>query len=60
MIGNNIAPGLNRHFLAMKWKFLDRSIWNSAVEEAMDSAYDNKLSISGYDINRKVISYAYL
>ena len=60
MIGKNIAPGLNRHFLAMKWDFLDKEIWKQAVDEAFKVMNDNKLDLFGYDIDSKVIKYARL
>ncbi|MBN2789579.1 MAG: class I SAM-dependent RNA methyltransferase [Candidatus Delongbacteria bacterium] len=60
MIGRNIAPGLNRHFLSMKWDFLNRSIWKKAVEEAFDKRNTNKLELFGSDIDPKVIKYAQL
>lgn len=60
MIGKNIAPGLNRHFLAMKWNFLNKDIWKQAVDEAFNRMNDNKLELFGYDIDSKVIKYAQL
>ena len=60
MIGKNIAPGINRHFLSMKWNFLNKEIWKKAVDEAFDRTNDNKLELFGYDIDPKVIKYARL
>ncbi|MBN2858150.1 MAG: class I SAM-dependent RNA methyltransferase [Candidatus Delongbacteria bacterium] len=61
MIKINMAPGLNRHFLSMKWNFLSREIWNTAGNEAMDliRQYD-KPEIFGYDIDTKVLGKAKL
>ncbi|HQO09793.1 MAG TPA: class I SAM-dependent RNA methyltransferase [Clostridiales bacterium] len=56
MIKNKIAPGLNRHFLSMKWDFLDKNIWNMAVEEALSIAlHSESVSIYGYDKDPVVI-----
>ena len=60
MIGKNIAPGLNRHFLAMKWDFLNKEIWKQATNEAFSRMNNNKLELFGYDIDSKVIKYARL
>ncbi|MBU4485355.1 MAG: class I SAM-dependent RNA methyltransferase, partial [Candidatus Delongbacteria bacterium] len=59
MIKKRIAPGLNRHFLSMKWNFLNKSIWNQAAEEALDAVriYDG-ISIYGYDNNPEIIKKA--
>lgn len=59
MIKMNMAPGLNRHFLSMKWDFLDKKIWNTAGNEAMDLIiHFNKAEIFGYDIDSSVIAKA--
>lgn len=59
MIKKRMAPGLNRHFLSMKWNFLDKKIWNLAVEEALSMIITGEeISIYGYDINPDVIRKA--
>ncbi len=59
MIRKNLAPGLNRHFLSMKWGFLDKNIWNIAATEALDSiAHCGGPEIYGYDIDPAVIEKA--
>ena len=61
MIKMNMAPGLNRHFLSMKWNFLDKMIWNTAGNEAMDMiTHFNKPEIFGFDIDPVVINKASL
>lgn len=56
LIGQNIAPGFNRHFASEAWTFIDQMLWNQAFEEAEDLArYDQKLDIFGSDINHKMI-----
>ncbi len=60
MIGLNIAPGINRHFTAEKWKSL---VGESFFKEAKKEAYslidtDTKLSIQGYDIDPDALDAA--
>jgi putative N6-adenine-specific DNA methylase len=61
MIKMNMAPGLNRHFLSMKWNFLDRNIWNDAGSEAMDmiKRFDKPV-IFGFDVDPAVLKKASL
>ncbi|HAQ61323.1 TPA: RNA methyltransferase [Candidatus Delongbacteria bacterium] len=59
MIKKRMAPGLNRHFLSMKWNFLDKKIWNLAVEEALSMIISGEeISIYGYDKDPDVIMKA--
>ena len=60
MIGANIAPGMNRSFLAENWKNLvPRRNWYNAVEEAQDLVDDTvETDIQGYDIDGEVIKAA--
>lgn len=56
MIGQNIAPGLNREFASEKWDWIDKKVWYEAVGEAQDVAkYDLPLDIQGSDIDHKMI-----
>ncbi|MGC4376399.1 class I SAM-dependent RNA methyltransferase [Fictibacillus sp. Mic-4] len=56
MIGQNIAPGLNREFASEGWSWIDKKTWYRAVEEANDLAkYDVPLDILGTDIDHKMI-----
>ncbi|MFC7370577.1 class I SAM-dependent RNA methyltransferase [Fictibacillus iocasae] len=56
MIGQNIAPGVNREFASENWSWMDKKIWYKAVEEANDLAkYDLPLDIQGSDIDHKMI-----
>ncbi|MBQ1310403.1 MAG: methyltransferase, partial [Blautia sp.] len=60
MMAANIAPGVNRSFLAEEWKALvPASFWRDAREEAMDLA---KLyirpDIQGYDIDPEALKAA--
>lgn len=60
LIGDRIAPGLNREFLAEQWKnFLPKKLWYTAVEEANDQIIRNiKMNLQGFDIDGEVIQAA--
>ena len=60
MMAANIAPGMNRSFLAENWKNLvPRRNWYNAVEEAQDLVDDTvETDIQGYDIDGEVIKAA--
>lgn len=60
MMGANIAPGMNRHFLAESWKnIIDPVYWEDAFEEARDLVDTSvKMDIQGYDIDGKVLRAA--
>lgn len=56
LIGQNIAPGFNREFVSEEWSFINQKLWDKAFEEAEDMAsYDQKLDITGSDINHNMI-----
>ncbi|MFC0188606.1 class I SAM-dependent RNA methyltransferase [Fictibacillus aquaticus] len=56
MIGQNIAPGVNREFASENWSWIEKKVWYQAVEEANDLAkYDLPLDIQGSDIDHKMI-----
>lgn len=60
MIGANIAPGLNRDFVAEQWKHLIPSkAWMEAVDEAHDLIDEQvELNIQAFDIDYKVLKIA--
>lgn len=60
MIGANIAPGMNRSFLAQSWKQLvPAACWRQAFEEARDLVQpEEKMDIQGYDIDSVAIKAA--
>ena len=60
MMGANIAPGMNRHFLAEEWNnIIDASYWEDAFLEAKDLVDTSvKMDIQGYDIDGKVLKAA--
>ena len=60
MMASNIAPGMNRSFLAEDWKQLvPRKNWYDALEEAQDLV-DTKLDLDlqGFDIDGDVVRNA--
>lgn len=57
LIGQNIAPGINRSFASEDWPWIEQTEWDNALEEAEDVAtYDKKLHIIGSDIDHKMIA----
>ncbi len=60
LMAANIAPGMNRSFLAESWdNLIPRKKWYDAVEEAQDLIDDSvQTDIQGYDINAEVIKAA--
>lgn len=59
LIGQNIAPGFNRDFASEEWDFVEQKFWDEAIDEAEQLAnYDQKLDITGTDIDPKMIAIA--
>lgn len=60
MMAANMAPGVNRSFLAEQWSnLIPKKLWYEAVNEAMDLVEDDvSVDIQGYDIDGDVIRYA--
>ncbi|HJQ79351.1 MAG TPA: bifunctional 23S rRNA (guanine(2069)-N(7))-methyltransferase RlmK/23S rRNA (guanine(2445)-N(2))-methyltransferase RlmL [Lacipirellulaceae bacterium] len=59
LIGRNIAPGLNREFVAQTWPALDDRHWQIAREEARDMARPPLSErLLGYDIDPDALSLA--
>lgn len=60
MIGANIAPGMNRHFISEKWTSFNPGFqYKRAVEEAKDVIIrDNPCLIQGFDIDGECIKMA--
>lgn len=60
MMAANIAPGMNRSFLAEDWKnLIPRKCWYEAMDEA-DELVDREVSadIQGYDIDGEIVRAA--
>ncbi len=59
MIGANIAPGMNREFLAQTWDNIPKKMWPAAIEEAKSKIRtDVELSIQGYDLDGEIVKAA--
>ncbi|KRT87448.1 THUMP domain-containing class I SAM-dependent RNA methyltransferase [Bacillus paralicheniformis] len=59
LIGQNIAPGFNRDFASERWEWIGKEVWDQARLEVEDKAnYDQPLSISGYDLDHRMIEIA--
>lgn len=60
MMAANMAPGLNRSFLAEGWKqVMPRKLWYAAAEEASDLVKENvEVDIQGYDIDGAMVKAA--
>lgn len=59
LIGQNIAPGFNRDFASERWEWISKEVWDQARLEVEDKAnYDQPLSISGYDLDHRMIEIA--
>ncbi len=60
MIGADIAPGMNRDFLAKSWKHIvPYKCWSDSIEEAESRIIrDIKMDIQGYDIDDEAVKVA--
>lgn len=60
MMAANMAPGMNRDFIAQNWKHIvDRHYWYDAIDEANELLDMNvQTDIQGYDIDEKMVEIA--
>ncbi|MCC7476594.1 MAG: bifunctional 23S rRNA (guanine(2069)-N(7))-methyltransferase RlmK/23S rRNA (guanine(2445)-N(2))-methyltransferase RlmL [Pirellulales bacterium] len=59
LLGRNIAPGLNRSFVAEAWPTLPAPLWREAREEARDRMLPPLAErLIGYDIDPEALSLA--
>lgn len=60
MIGANIAPGMNRDFVADSWgKVVPKKAWYNAYDEAADMVrHDVEMNIQGYDLDPAIVKCA--
>ena len=60
MIAANIAPGMNRSFLAEEWtELVPKKAWYEAIDEANSMINDDiEVDIQGYDLDDSVIKIA--
>jgi putative N6-adenine-specific DNA methylase len=59
LIGQNIAPGMNREFVSESWPTVPKNLWRQARKETRDLAnYGQPLHIMGTDIDDRVLKIA--
>ena len=60
MMAANMAPGMNREFLAEEWKnLIPKKCWYEAMDEANDLVKDDiSVDIQGYDIDGEIVRAA--
>ncbi|MGG4440213.1 THUMP domain-containing class I SAM-dependent RNA methyltransferase [Brevibacillus fortis] len=59
LIGQNIAPGMNREFVSESWPIIPKTAWREARAETHDLArYDQKLEIIGTDMDDEILKIA--
>lgn len=59
LIGQNIAPGMNREFVCESWPAISKTVWREARAETHDLArYDQKLEIIGTDVDDEILKIA--
>ena len=60
MMAANMAPGMNREFLAEEWKnLIPKMCWYEAMDEANDLVKDDiSVDIQGYDIDGEIVRAA--
>ncbi len=59
LIGQNIAPGINREFVSESWPSIPEKMWQEARQEAREQAdYAQPLEIIGTDIDKKMLKLA--
>ncbi len=58
LIAKNRAPGLHREFSAMRWRSLDRAVWQLEREEAASREFNGSYNIIGADIDPAALRIA--
>lgn len=60
MMAANIAPGINRNFIAEEWtNLIKRQLWYDIIEEANEMIVsDVSVDIQGYDIDGEIVKAA--
>ena len=59
LIAKNRAPGLNRHFQAEAYPWVDTDLWNQVRAEAKDKEFSGKYRILGSDNDPKCVSLSF-
>ena len=55
LIAKNSAPGMSRSFSAQKWAWMEKELWLSAADEAMDKEFHGEYEIWGGDVDPDAI-----
>ena len=58
LIAKNRAPGLNRHFAAEQFPFVDKALWEEVRQEAKEKEFRGEYRILGSDNDPKSVSLA--
>lgn len=60
MMAANMAPGMNRNFIAQNWKHIvEKKLWYDCVDEANEMlTLDIETDIQGFDIDEKMVDIA--
>ena len=58
LIGNNIAPGINRSFISEDWPIFPQKVWKDVRAESRDAVTNNAPVILASDIDWKVFKNA--
>ncbi len=59
LIGQNIAPGMERSYASEAWPYIPRELWHEARRETHELAdYSQELDLTGTDSNDKAINIA--
>lgn len=58
MIGKNIAPGLNRHFVSEQWNIIPKDLWEDIRNYAKKSINKKEFRILASDIDGRVLRTA--
>lgn len=58
LIGNNIAPGLNRKFVCETWPSMDKEMWEQVRDGARKAIKKNEMKMIGYDVDSWVLKTA--
>ena len=58
LIAKNRAPGLHREFSAMRWRSLDRSVWQPEREASVSREFNGSYNITGADIDPAALEIA--
>ena len=55
LIARNRAPGLNRRFDAMSWRWMPKDLWKTLRDEAQDLEYHGNYDILGSDVDPECV-----